>query len=228
VRFNYDWDWTGAEQEYRRAIQLSPGYATARHWYSLLLIAQGRPREAFDQIMRARELDPLSSVTSAGLARHYYLTRELDRAIAGYQSTIAADSTFFTAYVGLGLSQAAKGDYDGAIRSYESAARVLGQTPPLLSALIANAHGRAGRREEAMEHLAALRAAEARVYVPPEYRAVAHIGLGEPDAAFEAFFEAVANRSAGVVYLDVEPLVDPLRSDPRFADLLARVGISGR
>jgi TolB-like protein/DNA-binding SARP family transcriptional activator/tetratricopeptide (TPR) repeat protein len=228
VRFNYDWDWAGAEQEYRRAIQLSPGYATARHWYSLLLLSQGRDREALEQITRARELDPLSSVTSAGLARCYYFMRDFDRAIAVYESTLAGDSAFVTAHVGLGLSRAATGDFDGAIRSYEAAARMLGMTPPLIRALIANAHGRAGREEQAVVAFEALQAAASQGYVPAEYLAVAHTGMGNLDAAFAAFVQAVANRSAGVVYLDVEPLVDPLRADPRFDALLVEVGISGR
>lgn len=228
VRFNYDWDFTGAEAAFQRAIQLSPGYATARHWYSLMLQAQKREREAFEQIMRARELDPLSSVTSTGLARHYYYTRKLPNAIQEYKRTIAVDSAFVTAHVGLGLCYAAIGQYEAAIQSYENAARILGMRTPLTSGLMANAHGLAGRLEQAREHVRFVEAVAATRYVPAEYLAVAYIGMGDADAAFAALDKAAANRSSGVVYLDVEPLVDPIRNDPRFAALLQKVGVRRR
>jgi DNA-binding SARP family transcriptional activator/TolB-like protein/Tfp pilus assembly protein PilF len=223
VLFNYDWNPEEAERAYRRAIELSPGYANAYHWYSLLLHTDGRPKEAIASVMRAKEMDPLSSVISAALARHYYFARQTDKAIAEYRATLATDSQFVTAHVGLGLGYAAKGQYDQAIKEYETVSRLLGMRTPLMMALTANAHGRAGRIGEARKHLEQLSAVAQRRYVPAEYLAVAYIGVADHDAAFAAFDQAVANRSAGVIYLEIEPLVDPLRRDPRLAALLERI-----
>ena len=228
VLYNYDWDWDAAEQEFRRAIGLSPGYATARHWYSLLLQSQLREREAFEQIVRAREVDPLSSVTSTALARHYYYARKRDQAIAEYQRTIDVDSGFVTAHIGLGLSYAAAGDYDRAIASYQTAARVLGMSTPLIHGLLANAYGLANRSAEATRHARVVESSARQRYVPAEYLAIAYIGLRDHDAAFKALDQAMANRSGGMTYLNVEPLVDPLRSDPRFPVLLRKVGLHTR
>jgi tetratricopeptide (TPR) repeat protein len=147
----------------------------------------------------------------------------MDNAIAQYRRTLAADSQFVTAHVGLGLSYAAKGQFDDAIREYERVSRLLGMTTPLMMALTANAHGRAGRTAEARKHLEQVSGVAKRRYVPAEYLAVAYIGVGDHDAAFAAFDQAVANRSAGVIYLEIEPLVDPLRGDPRLPALLERI-----
>jgi tetratricopeptide (TPR) repeat protein len=223
VLFNYDWDWTHAEQKFARAIELSPSYANAHHWYSLLLHCAGREREALQAIMRARELDPLSPVISTALARHYYLTRRTSDAIAAYRRTAAADSTFVTARVGLGLTLAARGDYRGAIAEYEHAQRLLPLRTPLIDGLLANAYGRMGARAQALAHVASIQAAARQRYVPAEYLAVAYIGLGDHDRAFAALEEAFVNRSAGLAYLEIEPLVDPLRNDPRLPQLIARI-----
>jgi len=228
VLFNYDWDWTRAEQEFTRAIQLSPSYANAHHWYSLLLHCAGREREALQAIMRARELDPLSPVIGTALARHYYLAGRTNDAIDAYQRTAASDSTFVTARVGLGLSYAARQDYRAAIEQYRSAQRLLPHRAPLIDGLLANAYGRMGAREQALAHVAGIQAAASERYVPAEYLAVAYIGLGDHDRAFAALEQAFANRSAGLAYLEIEPLVDPIRNDPRLARLIAKIRAARR
>lgn len=223
VLFNYDWDWSGAEREFVRAIQLSPSYAPAHHWYALLLQCAGREREALQAITRARELDPLSPVIGTALARHYYLARRTDEAIAGYRRIAETDSTFVTARVGLGLSLAARGEYQSAIEQYQTAQRLLPARTPLIDGLMANAYGRLGARANALEHVASIKAVASRRYVPAEYLAVAYIGLGDNDRAFEALEQAFANRSAGLAYLEIEPLVDPLRTDPRFTTFIEKI-----
>ncbi|HEY0304028.1 MAG TPA: tetratricopeptide repeat protein, partial [Longimicrobiales bacterium] len=223
VLFNYDWDWSGAEREFVRAIQLSPSYAAAHHWYALLLQCAGREREAFQAITRARELDPLSPVIGTALARHYYLARRSNEAIAGYRRIAENDSTFVTARVGLGLSLAAHGEYQAAIEQYQTAQRLLPVRTPLIDGLLANAYGRLGARDKALAHVASIQAVAGQRYVPAEYLAVAFIGLGDNDRAFQALEQAFANRSAGLAYLEIEPLVDPLRTDPRFPALIEKI-----
>jgi tetratricopeptide (TPR) repeat protein len=121
------------------------------------------------------------------------------------------------------MSYAAKGAYPDAIREYETAARILQMSPPLIQGLLANAYGRSGDAGEAAAHLRALEAMSAHHYVPAEYLLLAHIGVGDRDAAFHDIEQAQANRSAGVIYLAIEPIVDPIRSDPRFKTLLAKL-----
>ena len=223
VLFNYEWDWAAAEREFRRAIELSPGYAIAHHWYSLLLHCAGREREALQTVMRARELDPLSPVIGTALARHYYLAGRLDDATLVLKRIVAADSTFVTAHVALGLSLSAHADYRGAIEQYQAAERMLGMRTPLIDGLLANAYGRSGLRDQALAHLASVKRTAAQRYVPAEYLALAYIGLGDHDGAFAALEQALSHRSAGLAYLEIEPLVDPLRDDPRLARLLAKI-----
>lgn len=228
ILFNYDRNWTAAEREYRRAIELNHGYSTARHWYSLLLNARGRRSEASENIMRARELDPQSSVTATGLARHYYFSRDFARAIAEYKRALAVDSSFVTAHVGLGLTYAISGQHDAALGQFDAAARLLGMTPPLLHGLRAYTLGRAGRKAEAAPHIRQIEAVSKRTYVPAEYLAIAHLGAGNLDGAFAEFEKAMANRSGGVVLLPVDPIADPMRRDPRFKRLIAQLEAKNR
>jgi serine/threonine-protein kinase len=223
VLFNYEWDWTAAERAFERAIQLSPGYALAHHWYSLLLQCSGRRSEALHEIMRAREVDPLSSVIATALGRHLYLSRDFDAAYARLNATVAADSGFVTARVALGMTLTMRGDHKRAIEQYEIGQRVLGQPVPLISALIANAYGRAGQPEKAQPYLQQLRNIAATRYVPAEYIAVAETGLGNHAAALAALEQAFANRSGGTAYLEIEPLIDPLRNATRMNDLIWKI-----
>ncbi|HEY0672560.1 MAG TPA: BTAD domain-containing putative transcriptional regulator [Longimicrobiales bacterium] len=223
VLFNYEWDWPEAEAEFQQAIRLSPGYGLAHHWYSLLLHCSGRRREALQAIMRAREVDPLSPVIATAVARHHYLARQFDAALAAHRRTIDTDSTFVTARVALGLTLAARGDYRAAVEQYQIAGRLLGMRAPIVDALIANAYGRANMRDRALPYVRNLEMESRRRYVPAEYLAVAYIGTGNLDAAFAALDQAFANRSAGMAYLEIEPLVDPLKNDPRYARYVRKI-----
>lgn len=223
VLFNYEWNWAEAEAEFKQAIRLSPGYALAHHWYSLLLHCAGRPREALHAIMRAREVDPLSPVIGTAEARHHYLARRFDAALAANRRTVEADSTFVTARVSLGLTLAARGDYLAAVEQYQIAGRLLGMRAPLIDALIANAYGRATMRDRALPYVRNLEQESRRRYVPAEYLTVAYIGIGDHDSAFAALDRAFVNRSAGIAYVEIEPLVDPLKNDPRYARYVRKI-----
>ncbi len=223
IRFNYDRDWAGAETAFLRAIELNHGFSMAYHWYALLLHVQKRRQDAFRNIMRARELDPVSSVTATGLARHYYFARNYPAAIQEYRRALQADSTFVTAYVGLGITYAVSQQYEQAHQQFQTAARLLGLTPPLLHALQAYAYGLGGQPAAAERHRRSLLSVLKRVYVPPEIVAMAHIGAQDHTAAINALDEAATRRAGGVNYLQIDPWVDPIRADPRFATLVNRV-----
>jgi DNA-binding SARP family transcriptional activator/TolB-like protein/tetratricopeptide (TPR) repeat protein len=225
VHFNFDWDWDAAEAAFRRALAANPGYAPAHHWLSLLLAARGRSPEALAAMLRAAELDPLSPVMQSGLARQYYFARDNVRAIEQYRRVLALDSTFVTARIGLGVALLQAGQAQAAIAEFEQAERLLGATVPVLHGLLGFAHGRAGDRAAARRHLAALEGARARGYFPAEYAALIHIGLGDRESAFAILEQAVENRSGGVAYLGVEPMIDPIRSDPRYRNLRQRLGL---
>lgn len=222
VHFNYDWDWHTAEAAYQRATRVSPNFAEAYHWYSLFLSARGRHAEAREAILVALERNPLSMPTLAGLARQHYFAREFDASIAAYRNAVERDSLYVTAHVGLGMAYVQAGRLAEGIAEYRLAAALLGMKAPVISGLLGHALGRAGRAAEARVELAALEAASAGAYVPAEYRAVVHIGLGETERALDALEEAFQRRSGGIAYLAVEPMVDPLRSEPRFRSLSRR------
>lgn len=226
ARLNHEWNRDAAEREFRRGLELSPGYAAGHHWYSLYLLAAGRPGESLAAIRRARELDPLSPVTGTALARHHYYTRRYPRSIAEYRRVLAADSGFVTALLGLGAALDQAGDHAAAAEQYRRALLVLGGPQPVVVALLGHARGAAGDREGAREALRALGEAARARYVPAEYRALVHLGLGENEAALRALEDAYRNRSGAMVYLGVEPMLDPLRADPRFQDLVRRVGLA--
>jgi serine/threonine-protein kinase len=222
--FYYEWDWERAEQEYRQAIRLNPGYAPAHHWLALFLIAMRREEEAFAAIKHAQELDPLSLVMTTALGRYFYLTRDYDLAIQEYRRALERDSTFATAHVGLGWTYLQQGKTEEAIAEYE-AALALGAPEQLALALLGNAYGQSGKHDEAASILERLGEESEGRYVPAEYLALVHLGLGDYDEALDGFDIAYANRSGSLLFLRVEPIADPLRSHPRFQALLQKLAL---
>ncbi|HEX8276353.1 MAG TPA: tetratricopeptide repeat protein [Longimicrobiaceae bacterium] len=224
VLLNHEWDWEGAARAFRHALRLNPGYAMAYQWYSLYLGATGRHAEALEAVRRARELDPVSPVMGTALARQLYFARDFAAAAREYRGVLAQDPGFLPARLGLGLVLAQAGAVEDALAELERARDAAGDAPALL-ALLGHAQARAGRRAEARGTLARLRALAAERWVPPEYFAAVHLGLGDADAALDQLERACDARSGSVVYLGVDPLLDPVRADPRFRRLCARVGL---
>jgi TolB-like protein/Tfp pilus assembly protein PilF len=224
---SYDWDWPGAEREYKRALEINPACAPARHWYSLLLKALGRNDEALKQIKSAEELDPLSPVIHSALAQMYYFHRQYDQAIdecTHALSTLEADPNFVLLHYHLGRAYGEKGMYPQAISELEKARSLSGNHPAMLMGL-GNMYGAAGRRAEAMQILQQFEGMAKTRYVPAVYFAGVYTGLGEKDKAFQWLHTAYQQRTDYLIYLNVEPMADPLRSDPRFKDLLRRIGL---
>lgn len=226
VAFNYGWDWAAADREFRSAITLNKSYAPAYHWYALYLITRGRQADARQAIMRAREVEALSPVVRTGLARHYYLSRDYPAALDEYQRVIAQDSQFVTAHAGIGLTYAAMGNYADALRHYRYALKI-GQTPaPVLHGLIGHAAGLSGDRATALASLATLNAMRRTRFVPAEWFVLTYIGLRQPEDAVRELEQAYANRSGALPYLTTEPVVDPIKADPRVQKLIAQLGLA--
>ncbi|MBI3948864.1 MAG: tetratricopeptide repeat protein [Acidobacteria bacterium] len=223
VRQAYDWDWLSAETEFKRAIKLNPSYATGHHWYAMYLTAMERFDEAITEIKRAQELDPVSLVINTNVGVVLYFARQYDQAIEQLRNTLDMDPSFVWARIYLGLSYEQKGQWPEAIAEFRKA-RLLDETP-VISAALGHAYAMAGRGREVEEVLAELKRLSQQRYVSPYSVAIIYTSLGGKDQAFEWLQKAYEGRSVGLYRLKVEPRLDSLRSDPRFQDLLRRIGL---
>lgn len=222
VRFNADWDWPGAEKEYKRAIELNPSDAESHRAYSVFLSALGRSSEAIGETQTAQRLDPLSLITSADAGWAYYFARQYDQAIQHCQETLELDPNFVGAHDCLGSAYLAKADYSKAIAECQKA--TAGSGNDLVRATgLARAYAAAGKSTEVRKILATLYAESQRRYVPPYFVATVHAALGEKDDAFTWLNKAYQGRDTNLPWLKVDAAFDPLRSDPRFQELLSRI-----
>lgn len=224
VALYFDWEWEIAEEEFQRAISLNPNYAKAYHFYAWYLAAMGRTAEAEKSINRALQLDPLAKFAHLTASDVYYFSGQYDRAIARLQEALDLTRDNPLALSRLGWSYVQKGMYEEAIRNMERAVSILPQMPEL-SWMLGHAYAVAGRPSEARKILEDLhRVAETR-YVLPYGFALIHVGLGEHDEALEWLEKAYEERNSWMPFIQVEPRLDPLRSDPRFQDLLRRMNL---
>lgn len=227
VKMNYERDWAGAESTYRQAMKLDPSYTPARQWLANLLIAQVRMEEAHALLLRALEYDPESPLMFTSVAHYHYFAREPEAALRLIDRALEISPTFVRALLLRTLVLLQTERLAEAIADLEAMAAQAGGSDPVLAAVLGHAYGRAGRTDDALAELAWLRSIATTRHVPSEWLALVHIGLGDHDAALDRLEEALERRSAGVIYLRMEPLVDPLRPIPRFQGLLARIDRTG-
>jgi serine/threonine protein kinase/tetratricopeptide (TPR) repeat protein len=222
----YDWDWSGAEKEFQRAIALNPGYPEAHNFYSAALWQVGRMQDSIAQRRTAVEIDPLALTSNAFLGATFYLARQYDQAMEQLRKTLELDPNFTFAHTGLGLAYVQKSMSKEAVGEFEKALAISPGDAMALSGL-GYAYGVAGRRGEAQKVLDKLSELSKQKYVPAWSRAVIYTGVGEKDKAFEWLEKAYDERSTttGLCAMKVSPLFDSLRSDPRFADLLRRMNL---
>jgi TolB-like protein/DNA-binding winged helix-turn-helix (wHTH) protein/Flp pilus assembly protein TadD len=218
VKFNYDWDWAGAADGFKRAIELNPAYPTAYQRYSLYLVAMGRFQESFEQITKARALDPLSISINTSLGWRLYLARQYDRSIEQLRNTLEMDPTYELPHLLLGRAYQQKDDFARAIPEFQKAVELSHNTPLMVSAL-ARANALSGNREQAEKLLVELMAKSKREYVSPFYIAMINAGLGRTVQALDWLEKAFDDRSNGLVFLKVDPELDSLRSNARFIEL---------
>jgi tetratricopeptide (TPR) repeat protein len=216
------WQWAEAEREYKRAIELNPNFARAHSGYSWYLCFMHRYDEALAENERAKELDPLSLANHADRGFIYYAARQYEQAIKEFKDTLELDQNYGSAYVYLGYVYAAKGMYREAIAAYQKAIEQSGEQTSI-QIYMGAAYARAGELEKARAILELLQTSNE--YVSPTELAILYANLGEPNQAFLSLEKAYALHDLQLQYLEVDPSFEPLRDDPRFKDLLWRVGL---
>jgi TolB-like protein/Flp pilus assembly protein TadD len=224
VKRDFEWDWSGAEEEFQRAIELNPGCAEAYHWRSTLLSMLGRHAEALREKTRALALDPLSVVIRTDLARMFYFSRDYDQSLDQYRAALDMDPHFGSAHLWLAHVYEQKGLFEQAISELKTGMHLSSDSTFALAKL-GHGYAMAGRRDEAHAVLNQLNALSSQRYVSPYDIAMVHVGLQEIDEAFVWLQRAFEQRSLWLGYLNVEPQLDPLRSDQRFQELLRRIGL---
>ncbi len=226
IRSHYEWRWIEAGQLYQHAIELNPGYSTARHWYAVDYLAMlGRFDEAMPQIEVAHYLDPLSMIIREGRAYVMMLARRFDDAVAAYSEFLELDPSYYRAYTSLGRAYIQTGRYSDAIRMLRKGLSLAGDMPSILGAL-GQAYGLDGRRNEAIAVLAELeKLAESR-YAPWVGFALIHLGLGNRDRALDYLEMSADQRDLPICAINVHPAYDSLRAEPRFQNLIARIGFA--
>ncbi len=224
VKVTCDWNWPEAEEEFKRAIELNPRYATAHHWYAEYLNQMGRHSEALAEIKQAQKLDPKSLIVNTSVGWQYYFARQYDEAVEQYQVTLKMDSNFAPAHWGLGWAYEQQSRFEEAIAEFQKAISLSGGMPIYVAAL-GHALAVAQKREKAEKVLEELDGLSKRVYVPPYFVASIYMGLGDKDQAFEWLEKTYQEHSAWLLYLQEEPRLESLHSDSRFHDLIRRVGL---
>jgi len=219
----YEWDWAGAEREYRRAIELNPSYATAHEWLAIHWAYLGRMDEAIAEMRRARELDSLSLIINANLGSWLHFGARDQEALEQYRKTLEMDPNFAFVRMKLGQFLTDQGIYKEAIAELQTAV-ALAPTSSRRSAL-ACGYARSGNSVEALRILSELRATSEREYVPPWVIANIYLALGDQERGMEWLEKAYEERSTSEIFLKANPGFDPLRSDPRFKALLRHMNL---
>jgi TolB-like protein/Flp pilus assembly protein TadD len=223
VAMSYDWDLATAERELRRAIELDPNDPTPHEWYCHLLIVEGHNSDALAEIHHALDLDPVNPLFHDVLAETYYFGRSYDAAIEEASQVVKLHPNDLSSLFWLGSAFREKKMYPQSIETFQDARRHSGDNPAMLMAY-GHTQALAGNVSEAQAALQKLQQLAGTRFVPKLYPAAIHVGLGEADEAFRLLDLAYQERIDRLVYLNVDPMADPIRSDPRFAQLMAKIG----
>jgi TolB-like protein/class 3 adenylate cyclase/Tfp pilus assembly protein PilF len=219
IRFQYDWNWNGAEKEFTDAIKINPNYAPAHHFFADYLKAMGRFDQALVEIEKARALDPLSLAINTGVGHVLYLSGQYDRAIEEYRRAVELDPSFMATHVWFGRPYLEKGMFAEAIAELETAVELSGEGT-LALAMLGHGLASAGRSEEAMQILEKLKERSKTQYVPSYWIAVIYNGFKDRDQVMAWLRKAFDERSSWLVWSRVEPRFAWLRNDPDFASLM--------
>jgi tetratricopeptide (TPR) repeat protein len=224
IRFWYEWDWKGAERDFKKALELNPSYGTAHLWYALYLIAMERVDEAIAEVKLAQELDPLSLVINLNVSRVLYFAREYDQAAEQCLKTLEMYPNFFLGHRRLGQIYERKQMYAEALAQFEKAIALSANNSETMS-VKGYTLAAAGRTAEAEQVFEELKELAQQIYVSPYSLSRVLFGLGRDDEAFEYLEKTYQERHGILVYLKVEPLFDNLRSDPRLISMLERLNL---
>jgi tetratricopeptide (TPR) repeat protein len=225
VSMVYDWDWNRAEKEFQHAVQINPRYVIAHEWYAQLLAARGRESDALLEVKKARDADPMLVLMHAAVAEVLYYSRRYDEVIAQCQQTLELDPGYALAHLHLGRAYTAKGMYAEAIAEYHKAQASLGEAPAIVMA-VGYTSAKAGDRTSALKALEELKAQSNQGYVPAIYFAAIYAGLGEQKESVSWLESAYKEHNDYLVFLKVDPMADPLRSNSRFRALLQKLRLN--
>jgi serine/threonine protein kinase/tetratricopeptide (TPR) repeat protein len=223
---DYDWDWVGAQREFKRAIELNQGSATAHQWYAEFLAAMGRFDEALAEITRAREIDPLSLIISSVVGEILYESRHYGQAVEQLGKTLEMDPNFAEAHRLLGEAYVQLARPEKAVAEFQRAMTLSGDSPQCTASL-ARFYAISGREDEAKTMLKRLKPQSAPGYVSSADLSLVYAGLGDKDRAFKLLREAYDQRDPFLVNIKVDPRLDNLRSDTRFKQLMQALGLTG-
>jgi serine/threonine protein kinase/tetratricopeptide (TPR) repeat protein len=224
VLWLHDWRWDEAQTEFKRSLELCPTYATANHWYAEYVMTMGRHEEAMARMKKTQDLDPLWIIINVAVGWAFYHARRYDDAIEQLRRTIELEPNYPVTCWILGLLLRKTGRYELAIAEGEKAVKLSGGSP-LMRAALAHTLGTAGRTTEARQILEDLTKLAKQKYVAPHFFAGIHIGLGEHERAIDYLEKSYEEHSHWLIYLRMDPSMDGLRDNPRFQDLLGRVGL---
>jgi serine/threonine-protein kinase len=218
----YEWDWSGAEEAYKRGIALHPNSSGIHRYYGWLLSWLGRHEEAVAELKRAIDLDPTSAIVIGHLSRVYTMARRYNEAVEVGKKAVEMAPNNHMLHQGLAMALAGKGLYEEAIVEYQRAVE-LSEGSPLWKSTLGHAYGMSGQKSEAMKILNELKQPSEHGYINSELIAVVYVGLGKNEMAIQYLEKAVSNRDADLVLLKVDYIWDPLRDDPRFQALLKKM-----
>ena len=224
LRFFYEWNWLAAENEFKRALELSPNQPTAHQWYCEYLELMGRHDEALAEIKQARETDPLSLIVNTTEGWLFYSARQYDLAISAYDKTLEIEPSFASAHFRLGEAYEQKGMYEQAISEFKRAL-AFSTNSKIRMAALGHAYAVAGKKGEAGTILKELKEPSRDEYLSPYYLAIVYAGLNDKEQAFQLLEKAHEDRSTVMVFLKLDPRFDSLRSDARFNNLLSRMAL---
>jgi len=221
IKLFYKWDWAGAEESFRKAIELKPGYADAHQRYGMLLVARGRFEEATAKLEHAQELDPLSLITKTISGYSFYYGRSYQKAVERLREVIEMDQNYSMAHFRLGLTYAQQRRYEEALAELQQSTLLSGDRDVV--AALGYVYGLAGIRSEAQAALVELKKREESGFVSAYDKTLVYLGLGDIELALDWLEKAYEERSYWLIYIEVDPVLDQLRSNPRFAELLRKV-----
>ncbi|MFB0565876.1 MAG: protein kinase [Candidatus Aminicenantaceae bacterium] len=225
IKLLADWDWASADREFKRAIELNPNYTTAHHWYSFYLFFRARFDEAIEEMKEALELDPFSLIINCDLGWVYYYARQYDQAIEALQKTLEMDPNFVSAHSFLGRVYLQKSMYKEALAEFRKEKEPSRGWMQNVETLLAIAYLKMGKKKKAQQVLDDMIERTKQEYVSPYHIALLCFTLGENDLGFEWLDKAYKERNHWLLYLNVEPMFDTVRSDPRFTRLIKKIGL---
>jgi tetratricopeptide (TPR) repeat protein len=221
--FLSDWNFAESNREFQRAIELNPNYAAAHHWYGGNLLIMAKFDDAIAEMNRAQELDPLSLIINTELGTTYLYARQYDRSIEQLRKTLQMDQSFYYAHYSLGMAYVMKGSVEEALAEYHKARQL--NDDPFVLALLGHSYALSGKKDEALRTAEQLKEISEQRYVPAYSLAIVYAGLNEKEQAFQWLEKSYQAHEGYVTILKIDPFLDNLRFDARFADLMRRVGV---